>query len=176
MMEKKNTLDINITKIFTNSLTKIENNEKNEEKHKFNKMKSSFFGSANPKRSSGFFGSNKGKNTWIDDRPEGEKLGQFYEIRKSIIFNKINVLHNEKVFAKLILDSQTQTNNTLGSEGLFCTPRDVYDWTLKLKENIANYFLVIISYLNAKKDLTALHLFYLWIFKIGKKSRKYLIK
>ena len=128
----------------------------------FHKSSSSFFGSANPKKSSGFFGnSSQSKNSWIDDRPVSESLTEFYEIRKKIIFKKINIINNENEFAKLILESQTKANKTIKQEGLFFTPKDVYEWIMELKENIANYFLVINSYLTAKKDLTALHLFLL---------------
>mgnify|MGYP007101897482 CR=1 FL=1 len=127
----------------------------------FHKSSSSFFGSANPRKSTGFFGSSQSKKSWIDDRPAPESLTEFYEIRKNIIFKRINIINNENEFAKFILASQTKANKMIKQEGLFFTPKDVYDWVLELKENIANYFLVINSYLIAKKDLTALHLFLL---------------
>ena len=161
-MEKSPSSTIsNITQISSN-LSQISNNDfKIGGKKNYTKMKSSFFGPPAAKRSSGFFGPSKGQHTWIDDRPDGEPLSEFYEIRKKIIFKRINVIHNENEFAKFILDSQTKANNTIKQEGLFFTPRDVFDWAVTLKENISNYFLVIYSYLNAKKNLTALHLFFL---------------
>ena len=163
-MQKKNSIVSSNAKAlaaFHNS--NISPQKKNPEtKPQFNRMKSSFFGPANPRRSTGFFGTtSKPNNTWIDDRPEGEKLGEFYEIRKKIIFKKINIIRNENDFAKLIYDSQSKVNNAIKQEGLFCTPREVYDWTLILKENLANYCLILYSYLKAKKNITAHHLFLL---------------
>ena len=163
-MQKKNSIVSSNAKAlaaFHNS--NISPQKKNPEtKPQFNRMKSSFFGPANPRRSTGFFGTTtKSNNTWIDDRPEGEKLGEFYEIRKKIIFKKINIIRNENDFAKLIYDSQSKVNNAIKQEGLFCTPREVYDWTLILKENLANYCLILYSYLKAKKNITAHHLFLL---------------
>ena len=165
-MEDKNLSEkptTNTTNSFFSSQNSVDksNSEKSEVKNppKFIRMKSSFFGSSNSKGSS-FFGPSK-TNSWIDDRPAGETLSEFYETRKKIIFKKINVINNQKEFAKLILDSQTKANNIIKTEGLFSTPREVYDWAVELKENIANYFLVINSYLNAKRDNTAYHLFLL---------------
>ena len=165
-MEKKNSLNSSNAKALAafQSSTIINQKKNAEIKPSLNKMKSSFFGPANPRRSTGFFGtgiSSKPKNTWIDDRPEGETVGEFYEIRKKIIFKKINIIHNENDFAKLIYDSQSKVNNALKQEGLFCTPRDVYNWSLALKENLANYCLILHSYLTTKKNITAHHLFLL---------------
>ena len=163
-MEKKKSVitpDSNVITSFLNSHIPSEV-KKSSEKPKFNRTKSSFFGTANPRRSSGFFStSTKNKNIWLDDRPAPDTLGEYYELRKKIIFSHINLSQNESEFGKLILNSQTKTNNTIKQGGLFFIPRDVYEWTLTLKENIANYCLLLISYLNAKKNITAHHLFLL---------------
>ena len=156
--ENKNSSSKNLLKNSFSS--KIEEKSPNSNKT-FRRSSSSIFGPGNPKKSSGFFGSSKNKNKWINDRPAPESLTEFYEIRKKIIFKKIDIIHNENEFAKFILNSQTKANKTIKQEGLFFIPQDVYNWTLELKENIANYCLVINSYLTAKKDLTALHLFLL---------------
>ena len=160
-MEKKNTFqDINESS---------KNNTPPQKK--FNRMKSSsFFGPSNQKKSSGFFGSSNSSS--ITDRPAGESLGEFYEIRKKIIFKHINIKNNEKEFAKFIFESQDHTNNVIKPEGIFLSANNVYDWTVTLKENVANYCLVIKSYLDAKKDITAHHLFLLLDIQNRKKFEK----
>ena len=148
--DKKNSLELNKEK------------KNSKENRRFVKMKSSYFGSANPRRVSGFFGPIKTtKKAWIDDRPAGEGLGEFYEIRKKIIFGKINIINNEKEFIKFILDSQKKANDIIQKESLFFTPRDVYDWTIALKENIANFALVINYHLKCNKNIIANQIFLL---------------
>ena len=78
-MEKKNSLNSSNAKALAafQSSTIINQKKNAEIKPSLNKMKSSFFGPANPRRSTGFFGtgiSSKPKNTWIDDRTEGETV------------------------------------------------------------------------------------------------------
>ena len=113
---------------------------------KYTRLKTSFFESKEAKKF---------------EEPEGENLGEFYQIRKNIIFNLINIKENEDKFAKLIFDSQSKLNKTMKKDAFFMTPRNVYNWALVLKETIANYVLVINSYFIAKKDINAINLFIL---------------
>ena len=113
---------------------------------KYTRLKTSFFESKEAKKF---------------EEPEGENLGEFYQIRKNIIFNLINIKENEDEFAKLIFDSQSKLNKTMKKDAFFMTPRNVYNWALVLKETIANYVLVINSYFIAKKDINAINLFIL---------------
>ena len=107
------------------------------------------------------FDYSKSQNITIE-KPEPEELGEFYEIRKKIIFNKINVNENENEFAKLIFESQSKLNKTMKKVGFFIDIKNnVYNWALDLKENIANYTLVINAYFIAKKNIQANNLFIL---------------
>ena len=121
-------------------------------KKKFMEMKSSFYDSSKAYQINN-------SHSWIEEHPPEEPLGEFYEIRKKIIFNKINVINNEKEFAKLLTDSQSQTNDIIKSDGVFPKSEELYNITIKLKENISNYLLVINVYLIAKVKNTAQFIF-----------------
>lgn len=121
--------------------------EKQANKKIFKKMKSSIYDYKNSSQNK----NNSYSYSWGEDALPPEPLGEFYEIRKQIIFNKIDIINNEKIFAKLLTDSQYKANNMIKIGNVFTTSKDVYDWALELKENISNYFLVIHSYLIAKK-------------------------
>ena len=124
-------------------------------KQKFKKLKSSFYDYKNSSQNK----NNSYSYSWNEEPLPPEPLGEFYEIRKQIIFNKINIINNENIFAKLLTDSQCKSNNIIKSGNVFTTPKDMYDWAIELKENISNYFLVIHSYLIAKKIDTAKFIF-----------------
>ena len=64
-------------------------------RNKFLRLKSSFYDSEK-NRASQIYNS----HSWIDERIPEEPLGEFYETRKKIIFNKINIINNENEFAK----------------------------------------------------------------------------
>ena len=124
-------------------------------KQKFKKLKSSFYDYKNSSQNK----NNSYPYSWNEEPLPPEPLGEFYEVRKQIIFNKINIINNENIFAKLLTDSQCKSNNIIKSGNVFTTPKDMYDWAIELKENISNYFLVIHSYLIAKKIDTAKFIF-----------------
>ncbi len=122
--------------------------------------KFSFFGSAKPKTGTGFFGS--WKTSYIDDKPSPEPLGKSYEKRKNIIFKRLNIKNDEKEILKLILESQKKANNLIkGKIGFFFYPQEIHEWTIVLKENIANYCLVFHLYLLSKQANKASELFLL---------------
>ena len=117
-------------------------------KNKFLRLKSSFYDSEK----------NRASQIYIDEHPPDEPLSEFYETRKKIIFNKINIINNENEFAKLLTDSQSKMNKIKFSE-IFSTPEEVYDLAIKLKENITNYLLVINAYLITKIRSTGQFIF-----------------
>ena len=122
-------------------------------RNKFLRLKSSFYDSEK-NRASQIYNS----HSWIDERIPEEPLGEFYETRKKIIFNKINIINNENEFAKLLTDSQSKMNKMKTSE-IFSMPEEEYYFVIKLKENIANYLLVINAYLILKIRSTAQFIF-----------------
>ena len=122
--------------------------------------KSLIFSSLKPKILTGFFGI--GKNSCIEDKPAPESLGDYYEIRKKIIFNEINIKDNEKEILKLILISQKKVTKLIGKKvGFFFSPMQIHEWAIGLKENIANYCLVLHLYIMSKQVDKANELFLL---------------
>ena len=122
--------------------------------------KISFFSSVKPKIITGFFGFST-KKTWIEDKPAPESVGEYYEKRKQIIFQKLKIKENEKEILKLILMSQNKANELIKGSGFFYLPHQIHEWSIALKENIANYGLVLQLYLNSKQINKANELFLL---------------
>ena len=110
--------------------------------------KSSFLGGG-----SGFFSKSSEVNI------KKEPLGSFYEERKKIIFGKININKEQYYICQFLLNSQKKINNEFtkmssGSSFFFDVPQKVYNFTLGLKENVANFCLIIRLYLlYNKKDM-----------------------
>ena len=122
--------------------------------------KSTFFSSLKPKILTGFFGI--GKNSCIEDKPAPESVGEYHEQRKRIIFKKINIKDNEKEILKLILMSQQKAIKLIrGKAGFFFSPKEVHEWSIALKENIANYCLVFHLFIMSKQPSKANELFLL---------------
>ena len=136
----------NPEELTTNEKTTLILNNNN----KLLRLKTSFFDSEK-NRPSQIYNS----HSWVDESLPDEPLGEFYETRKKIIFNKINIINNENEFAKLLTDSQSKMNKIMKTSEIFSMPEEVYDMAIQLKENIANYLLVINAYLITKIRSTA---------------------
>ena len=138
--------------LYSQSSTRVESRKQSE--------KSIFFSSLKPKILTGFFGI--GKNSCIEDKPAPESVGEYHEQRKKIIFKKINFKDNEKEVLKLILMSQKKAIKLIrGKAGFFFSPKEVHEWSIALKENIANYCLVIHLFIMSKRPNKANELFLL---------------
>ena len=113
--------------------------------------KSSFFGGGGG-GGSGFFS----KSPQIDIKKE--PLGQYHEERKKIIFGKIDVYKEQYYLSQFLLNSQKKINTeyvkmTTGSSFFFDVPQKVYNFALGLKENLANFCLIIkLNLLNNRSD------------------------
>ena len=93
---------------------------------------------------------------------EPESLTDYYDDRKKLIFNEITLSKNEDYIFDLIKRSQSISEKKLIEiqVGFFSsTPVKVYGLSVALKENIANYCLVISLYLKENKKFNALKLF-----------------
>ena len=93
---------------------------------------------------------------------EQESLTDYYDARKKFIFNEMNLSKNENYILDLIKKSQSiaeKKMQRIQASFFGSTPRDVYNFSVTLKENIANYCLVISLYLKENKKLNALKLF-----------------
>ena len=122
------------------------------------------------------FNKNVGKN---DLPPEPDS--NYYEDRKKIIFKKLTISKNEDYLLSIIKKSQLvvcekkkQYNKNNTNSFFTATPKNVYDLSVYLKENIANYCLILSLYLNEKKNLDALRLF-LQMCELNKQTMDYLI-
>ena len=140
----------------SNKVEKIIKKENKEEENKEIKpqdktppkpTKSSFFGSGS--KGSGFFD----KSSAIDIKKE--PLGSYYDERKKILFGDKKINKDEYYFSQFLLKSQQAVNNEYVkmSSSYFFAVQKVYNFTLALKENIANFCFIIKLYLlNEKKD------------------------
>ena len=92
-----------------------------------------------------------------------ETESEYEEIRKDIIFKKLNIYEHEETLLKFLSESQLKVNKKSEKvTGFFqCTPIKLYNFSILLKENIANYCLVLTSYFKEKKIINALKLFLL---------------
>jgi len=92
-----------------------------------------------------------------------EPLSNYYEERKEIIFNKKDVNSNEDLYLNLLKKSQLIVNEKyykILNGGFFSkTPKDIYNLSLALKENIANYSLIFSLYFMEGENLKAYKLF-----------------
>ena len=96
------------------------------------------------------------------DQPSPETVGQYYEIRKELIFG--DLMDNENSVKQLILKTQLfmnqqykmKTNSFFGE-----ITNDIYNKMLFFKEAISNYCLIIYIYLKRNQNKKALELFLL---------------
>ena len=92
-----------------------------------------------------------------------EPLSNYYEERKEIIFSKKDVNINEDLYLNLLKKSQLIVNEKYSkilNGGFFSKiPKDIYNLSLALKENIANYSLIFSLYFMEGENLKAYKLF-----------------
>ena len=106
-----------------------------------------------------------------------EPLGEYYEIRKKLIFGKVNILENECFVSQFLLKSKKKINNNyiqIITRAFFLDrPASVYNFCLNVKENISNFCLVIYLYLKLNKEDKALEIFLL-LCKENKKKLEFM--
>ena len=103
-----------------------------------------------------------------------ESLSKYYEERKKIIFYKKDVKSNENLYLNLLKQSQLVVNEKFSNCLKFFTiPEDIYNLSVALKENIANYSLIFSLYFIEGENLNAYKLFLLMC-EQNKSSIKYL--
>jgi hypothetical protein len=91
-----------------------------------------------------------------------ESLSKYYEERKKIIFYKKDVKSNENLYLNLLKQSQLVVNEKFSNCLKFFTiPEDIYNLSVALKENIANYSLIFSLYFIEGENLNAYKLFLL---------------
>ena len=93
-----------------------------------------------------------------------EPLSKYYEERKKIIFRKKDVNSYENLYLNLLKKSQLMVNNKCSqciNGGFFGKLQDIYNLSVVLKENIANYSLVFSLYFIKGENLKAYKLFIL---------------
>ena len=96
------------------------------------------------------------------DEPSPETVGQYYEVRKKIIFG--DLMENEYLIKELILKTQTYMNQKFKMKtNSFFGERivDIYNKMLDFKETISNYCLIIHLYLKKNQHRKAFDLFLL---------------
>lgn len=107
---------------------------------------------------------NASRSIQKDDLP-AQTISDFYEERKKIIFNKMDITKNEDFFFNFLKRSQKNlnknSNNCLKSGFFQIVASDIYDLSNNLKENISNYCLVFSLYFIKKEYFKALKLFLL---------------
>jgi len=101
------------------------------------------------------------ENNRRNDLPP-EPLSNYYEERKQIIFSKEDVNSNEDLYLNLVKQSQL----IVRVKFLFCVDRgffikneEIYNLSLALKENIANYSLIFSVYFIKGENVKAYKLF-----------------
>ena len=111
-----------------------------------------------------------------DDLPP-ESLTEYHETRKKIIFRVLTITKNEEYILNIIKKSQSIVNQrtyTCSTGGFFQTlPMHIFNLSISLKENIANYCLILSLYFNENKKSEALKLFLLMCSQ-NKKTIQYL--
>ena len=148
---------------------KVEENDKETKPLSTTSSTKSFFGGGG----TGFF--TKSPNIDISKEP----LGEYYENRKKIIFGKENIIGDEYFISQFLLNSQKKLNKeynkmtSSGSAFFFDVPHKIYPLCLTIKENIANFCLIIHLYLALNKDDKALEIFLL-LCKENKKKLEYM--
>ena len=93
-----------------------------------------------------------------------EPLSKYYEERKKIIFRKNDVNSNENFYLNLLKKSQLMVNDKCAQcikGGFFKKLQDIYNLSVVLKENIANYSLIFSLYFIEGENLKAYKLFIL---------------
>ena len=146
---------------------KQEKQGKTPEKTESKPTKSSFFSGI-----SGFFS----KSPEIDLKKE--PLGNYYKDRKKILFGNIDINKEKYYISQFLLDSQNKINNehlkiSKNSSFFFDVPQKVYNFTLGMKENIANFCLIIRLYLFYDNKETANEI-YLLMCKQNKKILEFI--
>ena len=121
---------------------KVVKEDKPAEKPVEQKPKISFLGGGGGGGGSGFFA----KSSAVDIKKE--PLGGSYEMRKKILFGKIDIHKGKYYISEFLLISQKNINSeyikmTKGSSFFFDVPQKVHAFCLGLKENIANFCLII---------------------------------
>ena len=111
----------------------------------------------------------------IIDEPSPEYYGQFFELRKKIIFG--HLMENEYLVGQFIGKTQKNMmkNSNLRSSYFEEKAEDIYDTTICFKETVANYCLVIKLYMMKNNFTRALELFLLMIQK-NKRLFEYIYK
>ena len=106
-----------------------------------------------------------------------EPLTEYYEDRKKIIFKKLTISKNEEYILSLVKKKQKVINELTPKyvkDGFFLSvPEKIYQFCLSLKENIANYCLVIALYFQENRKMDAMRLFLL-LCEQNKRALKYL--
>ena len=106
-----------------------------------------------------------------------EPLTEYYEDRKKIIFKKLTLAKNEEYILSLVKKKQKVINELTPKyvkDGFFLSvPEKIYQFCLSLKENIANYCLVIALYFQENRKIDAMRLFLL-LCEQNKRALKYL--
>ena len=109
---------------------------------------------------------------------KNEPLGSYVEERKKIIFGKIDINKEQYYISQFLLNSQKKINNeyvkmSSGSSFFFDVPQKVYNFTLGLKENVANFCLIIkLNLINKRIDKA--YEIYLLMCKQNKKSIEFI--
>ena len=115
-------------------------------------------------------------NTKKDELPP-ESLSNYYEDRKKIIFQKLDINKNENSSFNFLKKSQEIVNKKYIEclkGGFFQNlPLNIFNLSNYVKENIANYCLIFSLYFNAGESIKALKLF-LIMCEHNKNSIKYL--
>ena len=155
---------------FKNETKEKELNESQSTMTSVQTTKSSFYGGGG---GTGFFA----KTPKID--VSKEPLGIYYEERKKIIFGKNNFLNEQYHISQFLLKSQKSVNNeyqkmnNTRSSFFSDVPKTAYSFALNLKENIANFCLIIKLYLLYDNKEKAFEI-YLLMCKQNKKIIEYI--
>jgi pentatricopeptide repeat protein len=93
-----------------------------------------------------------------------EPISEYYQSRINILFRKIDINKNELKIYSILKKSQEIVNERAEKcfkGGFFESLHSIYILSVKVKENIANYCLVLSLYFQEKNKDKALHLFLL---------------
>ena len=163
-----------IKKSYTNSLNNQDNNldKKVDQKNPLSKRLTGLFiglrsnalqGESKNNQEDISFGQNQTSHKPNNlDEPAPETLGQYYEVRKKIIFG--DLIENESLIKQLILKTQifmNQEYNKKKSSFFGEKNTDIYNKMLNFKETISNYCLIIHFYIIKNQNKKAFELFLL---------------
>ena len=114
-----------------------------------------------------FFKSSTRNSTIISEKDElpSESLSDYYEERKNLLFEKIDINNNENKLLNFLKKSQLivneKTTKLMNGSFFLRHPKNIYNLLDSVKENIANYCLIFSLYFNAGENIKALKLFLL---------------